>query len=193
MGVLSPFLSALILAFGLSMDAMAVAATRGLVARVLRPRDVVAIAVAFGVAQAVMPLFGWLLGVQAGPLMAAFDHWIAFGLLSALGIKMIYEAREPDDDDQGAANNAFAWRTLLVLAVATSIDAFAAGITLPTLGLAPAPTIVTIGVTTTLLSGVGVYAGRHFGAKLGKRLEALGGVVLIALGIKVLVEHLSAG
>jgi putative Mn2+ efflux pump MntP len=183
----------LLLAVGLAMDATAVAAARGLAVPVVRPRHMVLVALFFGGAQALMPLLGWLVGARVGPLVQAWDHWIVFVLLSALGGKMVYEALAGgDDDEEGAEADPFALRVMLVLAVATSIDALAVGFTLPMMDAPLLLSLVTIGVTTALLSVVGLLVGRRFGALLGPRLDLAGGLVLILLGAKVLVEHLSA-
>jgi putative Mn2+ efflux pump MntP len=182
----------LLLAVGLSMDAMAVAAARGLAAERVRARDVLLVAGLFGGFQAGMPLLGWLLGSGVGPWIAEWDHWIAFGVLAGLGLKMLREALATEPGEAVAGGPVFATRTLLVLAVATGIDALAVGVTLPLLGAPLGLSLVTIGVTTAVLSAVGVYAGRLFGALLGRRLDAAGGVVLVLLGVKILVEHLTA-
>ena len=186
----------LILALGLSMDAMAVAAARGIAAPRFVWKNVLLVALLFGGAQAFMPLCGWLIGMRVGPWVEAWDHWIAFVLLGGIGAKMLWEARGEGDDDEATprpAGNPFGLRLLLVLAVATSIDAFAAGLTLPMLGAPMLLSLATIGITTALLSAGGLYAGRHFGALLGKRLDVFGGLVLIGLGTKILIEHLRAG
>jgi putative Mn2+ efflux pump MntP len=182
------------LAVGLAMDATAVAAARGLAAPVLRLKHVLLVMLFFGGSQALMPLLGWGLGSQLGPVVAAWDHWIAFVLLCGIGGKMLHEARGSDDqevkpDDSG---DPFGVRVLGVLAVATSIDAFAVGITLPMLGAPLVVSLVTIGVVTALLSAAGLFAGRRFGSLLGKRLDLVGGAVLVLLGFKILIEHLSA-
>lgn len=183
----------LLLAVGLAMDATAVAAARGLAVPVVRPRHMALVALFFGGAQALMPLLGWLVGARVGPLVQAWDHWIVFVLLSALGGKMVYEALAGgDDDDESGEADPFALRVMLVLAVATSIDALAVGFTLPMMDAPLLLSLVTIGVTTALLSVVGLLVGRRFGALLGPRLDLAGGLVLILLGAKVLVEHLSA-
>lgn len=183
-----------LLAVGLAMDATAVAAARGMAARRLQLRHVLAISLLFGGFQALMPLIGWFVGARLGPIIQAWDHWIAFALLSAIGGKMLWEARAKPDVDTELAPDVdalFNVRVLLVLAVATSIDALAVGVTLPMLNAPFASSLVTIGVTTTVLSALGVLAGRRFGAALGQRLDAFGGVVLIGLGLKILIEHLS--
>lgn len=182
----------LLLAVGLSMDAMAVAAARGLALRQVRLRHLLLVAGFFGGFQALMPLLGWLLGSRVGPAIAAWDHWVVFALLGGIGAKMLWEAWR----DDGAAERvderaAFGLRVLLVLAVATSIDALAAGFTLPLLGAPLLLSVVTIGVTTALLSALGLLAGQRFGKALGRRLDTAGGLMLIGLGLKTLLEHLS--
>jgi putative Mn2+ efflux pump MntP len=184
------FSAILALAVGLAMDATAAAAARGLRARRVTARDAAAVSLLFGGFQAAMPLGGWILGSRVGPAVAAWDHWIAFVLLGGIGLKMMWEAL--GDDGERADGEAFDVRTLLVLAVATSIDAFAVGVTLPMMGAPLALSVATIGVTTAVLSAGGLFAGRRFGAALGRRLEAFGGLVLLLLGSKILIEHLSA-
>ncbi len=188
------FAQILLLAVGLAMDATAVAAARGC-ASVDNPRagEVLEIGLAFGFAQGLMPWLGALLGERVGSLVAAFDHWIAFGVLGAIGGKMLYEALTGGEQEQAGPASRINVRLLLALAIATSIDAFAVGLTLPLLGAPLLTSVLTIGVVTALLSGLGVLLGRHFGALLGKRLDVFGGVVLIALGCKILFEHLSQG
>lgn len=191
------FAELLILALGLAMDATAVAATRGFVATTVRPRDVVTVALLFGGAQALMPALGWALGTRIGPAAQAFDHWIAFVLLVGLGGKMLWEARptKADDDEHDNGHDiadAFGARVLVTMAVATSIDAFAVGITLPILDAPFVLSLVTIGVTTAVCSGLAVVAGKRLGSLFGKKLELVGGLVLIVLGTKILIEHLSA-
>lgn len=185
--------SILSLAVGLAMDAAAVAAARGLAVGRVLPRHALLVAVFFGGAQALMPLLGWALGTQLGALVAAWAPWIAFFLLGGLGVKMLRESWAEDDDTPSAESDPFALRAMAVLAFATSIDAFAVGVTLPMLGAPLALSIGTIGLVTAALSVLGLLAGRRFGALLGRRLDALGGVVLIGLGAKILVEHLLTG
>lgn len=186
------FAAIVALAIGLAMDAAAVSVARGLATPKILPRHMILVAVFFGGSQALMPVIGWLLGSRIGPAFEAWDHWIAFGLLSAIGGKMLWEAREersePADDAPDA--DLFGLAAMLALAVATSIDALAVGFTLPMLGAPFALSIATIGITTALLSVLGLFAGRRFGALLGPRLDALGGLVLIGLGAKIVIEHL---
>jgi len=183
----------LLLAFGLSMDAMAVAAARGLLVRRIRFRHVALVAGFFGGFQALMPLFGWLLGSHVGKYIQAWDHWLIFALLGGIGGKMLWEAFHADEQPPISEADAFGLRVMLLLAIATSIDALAAGFALPLMGAPLGVSLAAIGFTTAALSALGLFAGHRFGAALGSRLDALGGIVLIGLGVKTLVEHLSAG
>lgn len=184
------FTGILVLAVGLAMDAMAVAAARGLATPKILPRHVVMVALFFGGFQALMPLFGWAIGTGLGPMVQAWDHWIAFVLLSAIGGKMLWEAR--GKSEAPPPGDPFGFKVMLVLAIATSIDAMIAGVTLPMIDAPLLLTLTTIGITTALLSALGLFAGRKFGSMLGKRLDVVGGVVLIGLGLKTLIEHLRA-
>ena len=181
----------LFLAVGLALDATAVSAARGLAVPSIRVRHVVLVAGFFGGSQAVMPVIGWLLGAQIGPLVHAWDHWIAFVLLAFIGGKMLWEGRGDAVSGESTVDH-FALRSMSVLAIATSVDALAVGITLPMFNAPLALSVVTIGAVTALLSAAGLFAGRRFGALLGKRLDIAGGVVLIGLGLKMLLEHLQA-
>jgi manganese efflux pump family protein len=180
----------MLLAFGLSMDAMAVAAARGLCVRQVRLKHVLLVAGFFGGFQALMPLFGWLLGNSVGKAIAAWDHWIIFVVLGGIGGKMLWEAFHHEQQAPLKEADAFGLRVMLLLAIATSIDALAAGFTLPLLGAPLGVSLMAIGVTTAILSALGLFAGHRFGAALGSRLDALGGLVLIGLGLKTLLEHL---
>jgi putative Mn2+ efflux pump MntP len=184
----------LLLAIGLAMDATAVSAARGLSTPKILPRHVALVAVFFGGFQALMPALGWLLGSKLGPFVQAWDHWIAFGLLAAIGGKMLWEARAgaSEEPKETSPSDLFGLNVMLVLAIATSIDSLAAGLTLPLLDAPMLLSFATIGITTALLSSMGLFAGRYFGSLLGKRLDAAGGLVLIGLGTKILIEHLSA-
>jgi putative Mn2+ efflux pump MntP len=187
------FSSILLLAIGLAMDATAVSAARGMALSAIRARHVLLVATFFGGFQALMPALGWLIGDRVGPLVQAWDHWIAFILLGGIGGKMLWEARGAKEGKQTNRDaELFAPRVMLVLAVATSIDALAVGITLPMLSAPFVLSLLTIGITTAALSAVGLFAGRRFGAVLGQRLDVAGGLVLIGLGVKILVEHVRA-
>lgn len=182
--------SLFVLAVGLAMDATAVSVARGATLPRVRAKHALSVAAWFGGFQAGMPALGWLLGSWIGPLVEAWDHWIAFGLLTLIGGKMLWEAIRGEEEDGDETPDRFSTRVMLVLAVATSIDSFAVGITLPMLNAPLAPALAIIGVTTAAFSAAGIYAGRALGAMLGRRLDALGGVALLALGTKILVEHL---
>lgn len=176
------------------MDAMAVSVTRGLAVPRVLPRHVASVALFFGGFQALMPLLGWLVGARFGESVSAWDHWIAFVVLGGLGAKMLHDSREKDSPE-GAEEEAqppgepFGFRVMFVLAVATSLDALVLGVTLPLLGAPLLLSLVTIGVTTALLSAAGLYLGRTFGSLAKGRLDALGGIVLIGIGTKTLVQH----
>jgi putative Mn2+ efflux pump MntP len=183
-------LSLLALAVGLSMDAMAVAAAKGLSAKRVSTAEALRVAGLFGAFQAGMPAIGATVGARFAPLIEAWDHWIVLVLLGGIGVKMIHDALKAPEEHAASPTDVFAWRGLLLLAVATSIDALAAGLTLPLLDVNIVAALVTIGVTTAVLSFAGVYLGRRFGERLGKRLDLLGGAILIGLGVKTLIEHL---
>jgi putative Mn2+ efflux pump MntP len=175
--------AALLLALALAMDAFAVALTQG--AR-FRPGwgGATAIATTFGGFQAVMPLIGWGIGAVAFAYVAAVDHWIAFGLLTFLGMRML---RGHVGEEE--ATHALTGKALLVAGVATSVDALAVGITLPTLDVAPLTAVALIGIVTAIMSAGGVVLGRIAGDRWGTWAERAGGVILIALGCKILAEH----
>lgn len=179
----------LFLALALAMDAFAVALVKGAAAHARR-RDALTLGVAFGLAQGLMPLVGWSLGIAFAGGFEAFDHWIAFVLLTILGGRMIVEARDPRAP--ATDRNAVTPLSLLVAAFATSIDAAAAGVTLPLLGSPVVAACLTIGVVTGALCAAGFLIGARAGAGIGRRAELAGGVVLIGLGLKILVEHLTA-
>ncbi|AOL93751.1 manganese efflux pump MntP [Porphyrobacter sp. LM 6] len=174
---------ALLLAFALAMDAFAVALTQG--AR-FRPSVAggMAIALTFGLFQGVMPLIGWGIGAFALAYVEAVDHWIAFGLLAFLGVRMLGGHVGEEE-----ASRALTGKALLIAGIATSVDALAAGITLPTLDVAPLAAAGLIGLVTFALSGMGVRIGRIAGDRWGEWAERAGGVILIALGCKILAEH----
>lgn len=175
-----------ILAVGLSMDAFAVSVCKGLSVKKLRPKHMLIAGLYFGGFQALMPLIGYFLGVQFQSLIQDFDHWIAFVLLSLIGANMIKESRESADE----LNDSFGVKAMLPLAVATSIDALAVGVTFAFLQVNIVSAVSFIGVTTFILSAVGIRIGNIFGAKYKSRAELVGGIVLILMGLKILLEHL---
>jgi putative Mn2+ efflux pump MntP len=188
----------LALSVALAMDATVVAAARGLAARHRseRIRDALRMALAFGGAQALMPLAGYAvtsaLGRTLGDVVQAWDHWVAAVLLCGIGAKMVREAFAADDV---AERSGLGFSALMLLAMATSIDAFAAGITLPVLALPVATSIVTIGLVTALCSGLAAWFAQaiaaHSRVRFKRTLEVVGGLVLVALGVGVLLEHLA--
>ena len=181
----------LLIAVGLSMDAFAVSICRGLGMRRLNLRTAAVLALFFGCFQALMPLVGWALGSQLMWLIAPVDHWVAFVLLAFIGGKMLWEAFHEDDEGCGCEDtSAIDLREFLVLAVATSIDALAAGISFAALNVDIVASVSLIGVITFALSFVGVAVGHFFGARYERPASVVGGVVLILIGIKVLLEHL---
>ena len=177
----------IVIAAGLSMDAFAVSICKGLSVRRLRPRHNIICGVYFGGFQALMPVAGWLLGRQFESLIKSIDHWIAFALLVLIGANMIREAVKNEEEN---LNDSFSPKTMLPLAVATSIDALAAGVTFAFLDVAIVPAVSIIGVTTFIFSVAGVKIGNVFGAKYKSKAELVGGIVLVAMGIKILIEHL---
>ena len=184
----------LALSVGLAMDATAVSAARGMAVPEVRPRHAALVALFFGGFQALMPVVGWLVGARVGPLVEQWDHWIAFVLLAAIGAKMLWEARGTNGKvTPRGEEELFGLRVMLALAVATSIDALAVGITLPLLDAPFALSVATIGVTTAVLCVAGLFLGRRAGAMFGRRLDALGGLILIGLGTKILLDHLHPG
>ena len=182
MGLIELFL----IAVGLSMDAFAVSVCKGLSVRKIRPLHLLLAGLYFGGFQFLMPVLGWLLGVRFEHLIQSVDHWIAFGLLSVIGLSMIRESRSGAEE----LNDDFGFRTMLLLAVATSIDALAVGVTFAFLQVRILPAAGLIGVTTFLLSALGIRIGSVFGARFKSGAELAGGVILILIGVKILLEHL---
>ncbi|MBQ2537777.1 MAG: manganese efflux pump [Ruminococcus sp.] len=181
------YLELFVIAVGLSMDAFAVSICKGLSVRRLKPRHNLICGLYFGGFQALMPVIGWLLGRQFESLIKSIDHWIAFALLVLIGANMIREAVKNEEEN---LNDSFSPKTMLPLAVATSIDALAVGVTFAFLDVSIVPAVSMIGATTFILSAVGVKIGNVFGAKYKSKAELVGGIVLVAMGVKILIEHL---
>lgn len=179
-----------ILAVALSMDAFAVSICKGLSVGKLQLRHALICGVYFGGFQALMPLLGWLLGSQFQSLITSVDHWIAFILLGIIGLNMVKESRSQDEECPTAS---FGVKAMLPMAVATSIDALAVGVTFAFLDVDIVPAVSFIGVITFLCSAAGVKIGNAFGLKFKSRAELLGGIVLILMGLKILIEHLFLG
>lgn len=178
------------IAIGLSMDAFAVALGKGLSMIRFNYRHALVIAAFFGGFQAGMPLLGWMLGKQFERYITSVDHWIAFLLLLLIGGKMLRDAFRDEDDIWDDFEDRLDFRELTVLAVATSIDALAVGITFAFLQVSILPSIALIGVTTFTLSFLGVALGNRFGMKYESKAQIAGGLVLILIGFKILLEHL---
>ena len=176
----------LLTAIGLSMDAFAVSVCKGLGMRKMRYDQALVIGLYFGVFQALMPLLGWLLGPSFSCYIQSFDHWIAFVLLGLIGTNMVRESGAGEEK----LDDSFTVSTMLLLAVATSIDALAIGVTFAFLGVNIVEAIILIGITTGIISGVGLKIGNVFGSRYKSKAEMAGGIVLILMGIKILVQHL---
>lgn len=176
-----------ILAVGLSMDAFAVSVCKGLSVRRGSMKQALTVGIWFGGFQALMPFLGYLLGITFSSLITNVDHWIAFVLLAFIGFNMIRESRSEEENE---SNDRFDFKTMLPLAVATSIDALAVGVTFAFLQVNIVPAVSFIGCITFILSAIGLKAGNIIGAKNRSRAEFAGGLVLILMGIKILLEHL---
>ena len=177
---------------GLSMDAFAVAICKGLAMPKLDKVQTLVIALFFGGFQALMPFIGWLLGKQFESYITSFDHWIAFILLAIIGGKMILDVIKGGDDEEetAVAESKLDIKELFMLAVATSIDALAVGISFAFLQVKIVSAITLIGCTTFCISAFGVFVGHKFGAKYEDKASLVGGVILILIGLKILLEHL---
>lgn len=183
MGMMELFL----IAVGLSMDAFAVSICKGLSVRKATVKQSLTVGAYFGGFQALMPTLGFLLGVQFESFIVSIDHWIAFVLLAFIGGNMIRESFQKDEEEMNAS---FDFKTMLPLAIATSIDALAMGVTFAFLQVDIVPAVLFIGVITFVLSAIGLKVGNVFGAKYKSRAELFGGVVLVLMGVKILLEHL---
>ena len=178
-------LTILLIALGLAMDCFAVAIASG--KNIGKIKNAFMIAVFFGVFQAVMPIIGWFAGSSILELISGFDHWLVFLLLSFIGIKMIYESVKIEKEEK---KNLISIYVLLVLAVATSIDALAVGLSLAFLNVSILEPAIIIGIVAFSMTLIGVYIGKKFKNFLGKKMGIAGGLILILIGIKILLEHL---
>lgn len=178
-----------LIGIGLSMDAFAVAICKGLGMERINKRDTLLLALFFGGFQALMPLTGYLLGSRFASYIERWDHWIAFVLLAFIGGNMIRESREQEEEEAKHCGS-IRYRELFTLAVATSIDALAVGVSFAFLGVHIAPAVTLIGCTTFVLTLVGVWVGNLFGSRYKSRAELTGGIILILIGVKILLEHL---
>ena len=180
----------LIIAVGLSMDAFAVALCKGLSMKKLNIKYGIIIALFFGVFQALMPLIGWFISSRFEKYIKAYDHWIAFAILLIIGAKMIIDAIKESRDPEKETEFRFKVTEMLILAVATSIDALAVGVSFGLLEINIWSSISIIGCVTFILSFIGVIIGNFFGSRFKTKAEIAGGIILILLGVKILLEHL---
>ena len=182
----------LLLGVGLAMDAFAVSICKGLAMRKVNKKQAVIIALFFGGFQAIMPVIGWLLCKGFQTYIEAFDHWIAFALLAFIGVKMIIETLREKEDDVviEEMDPPLDMKEMLMLAIATSIDALAVGISLAALDRPIVESAAIIGVVTFVISIIGVYIGKFFGNRYKKRADLTGGIILVLIGVKILCEHM---
>lgn len=181
------FLEIVLIAVGLAMDAFAVSIGAGTVPAMKEVRSIVRLSFHFGLFQFLMPVIGWFLGSKLQVYVESVDHWIAFILLGYIGVKMIHESFGKKDEQK---QNPSKGKNLVILSVATSIDALVVGFTLAMLNVDIWYPSAMIGIITAVLSVTGIWLGKKLGTKLGKRMEVFGGIILIVIGTKILIEHL---
>jgi len=177
----------ILVSLGLSMDAFAVSICKGLSMKKLSIKNIIIIGLYFGIFQCIMPLIGYYLGSTLESFITSVDHWIAFLLFVFIGLNMIKDAFIKNDID---SNDKVDFKTMIVLAVATSIDSLAIGLTLAFLNTNIIMSVLSIGITSFIVSVLGVLIGNKFGSRLGKKAQVIGGVVIIIIGLKILFEHL---
>lgn len=180
-------LTTILIAVGLAMDAFAVSIARGIVTKRQRQRSAVILASSFGGFQMLMPAVGWLVGLSFEAIIMGFDHWVAFGLLTFIGLRMIYDSTRKEKE-QDAEN--LKLHSVLALAVATSIDALMVGLSFAFIQTTVLEPILVIGLVTFLLSIVGFFFGCGLGRIFGRKVKIVGGLILIAIGFRILSEHL---
>lgn len=180
------FFELMIIAVGVSMDAFAISICKGLSVEKLKRKHLIITGIWFGGSQAVMPLLGYCLGSGFRTIVESMDHWFSFILLGIIGVNMIRESKEEIEK----LDDSFSAKVMFPLAIADSIDALAVGITFSFLNIEIIPAIILIGLTTFVFSAVGVKIGNDFGAKYKSKAEMAGGIILIAMGTMILVEHL---
>lgn len=184
-----PFAELFLVAVALAMDAFAVSIATGVCLQTVTMRQTMRLSWHFGLFQALMPVVGWLLGIKVRPYIEAYDHWIAFALLGYLGVKMIHEAFQ-EKDDECRTDPTRGW-SLIVLSVATSIDALAVGLSLSILGVSVWTPALVIGVVAFAFTAAGIHIGRiaACGECVGRYAEVIGGLVLLGIGVKILFDH----
>lgn len=185
------FIQTLLISIGLSMDAFAVSICKGLGMSKLNKKQMLIIALYFGGFQTLMPYIGWAVGARFSSYVSQYAHWIAFILLAIIGGKMIHEALTESEDceDDGIKDKKLSHKELLLLAIATSIDALAVGISFAFLNVPIIPSIIIIGLTTFAISLVGVIIGNIFGSKYKNKAEFVGGLILVIIGLKIVLEQ----
>lgn len=177
----------ILISIGLAMDAFAVSICKGLSMKKINWKSTIIIAIYFGIFQAIMPVFGYLLGSSFSVIVQKLDHWIAFILLAIIGGNMIKESKDGETEKR---NDKVDFKTMILLAIATSIDALAVGITFAFFKVNIVVSITIIGIITFILSFIGVIIGNKFGDKFQNKAEFIGGMILIIIGLKILLEHL---
>ncbi|MDR3665528.1 MAG: manganese efflux pump MntP family protein [Ignavibacteriaceae bacterium] len=176
----------IVLAFGLALDAFAVSLGAGAVGRIGNHRGAVRLAFHFGLFQFLMPVIGWYVGFRIEPFVKSIDDWLAFLLLLYIGAKMIWDSFKPKDEFRKDPSKG---REMVLLSVATSIDALVVGFSLAILMISVWYPAVIIGIVTALLSIIGIYLGKVIGSRFGKKMEVVGGMVIIGIGLKILISH----
>ena len=182
------YIAIVLIGFGLAMDCFAVSISCGITMKKKRLSKLFRISFLFGLFQGMMPVIGWFTGLTVKDLISAFDHWIAFGLLTFIGGKMIYESFKPDECKKVIDTDKIG--IILILAIATSIDALAVGLSFALLDMSIILPVIIIGVITFIVTLLGLQIGNKFGILFGKKIEILGGLILIGIGLKILIEHL---
>jgi putative Mn2+ efflux pump MntP len=180
-------ITTLLIAVALAMDSFSVSIANGLATKKIKTANAIKIAAFFGFFQAIMPIIGWYAGAHILDLISQFDHWVAFILLAVIGSRMIYESISKDSS---SIISSLSIKVLLILSIATSIDALAVGLSLYVLNVSIITLATVTGIVTFFLSFCGVYLGGRFGCILRNRVEALGGIILIIIGLRILLEHL---
>lgn len=187
------FVSIFLIAIGLGMDAFSVAVGTGFNARRVDPGQLLRLSTGFGLFQFIMPMLGWTAGRTIADLISRYDHWVAFGLLAGVGAKMILDSVRANNDDMGNQSDSpdpTKGFSLLVLSVATSIDAFAVGLSFALLDISVMTASIIIGIVAFAMTAGGIFLGAHAGKKLGKKAGILGGLILIAIGLRILLSDL---
>jgi len=180
-------IATIFIAVALAMDSFSVAIANGLATKTFKTTKAIKISAFFGFFQAIMPIIGWYAGVHILDLISEFDHWVAFILLTFIGFRMIYESIKKQPN---TIINSESTKVLLILSIATSTDALAVGLSLYILNISIITLATVTGVVTFTLSFFGVYLGGRFGGSLRNRIESLGGIILVVIGLKILIEHL---